>query len=193
IYGSRAGLGVILITTKRGAGAPSINVDASVGFDYMPELNPADAQEFARVHNKIADNSGIPHPFANPESLETTNYWRNTFKDPGVRQNYQISASGNREGLTVYGSLGYYKETSYMGPRGGEWDKITARFNADLKLNDKVKVGFTFAPRYEKYPHAPRNLTWNAHAMDPTVAPFKRQDSGYQMLPGDYDRTAFNP
>lgn len=193
IYGSRSGQGVILITTKRGKNQPAINVDASVGLDYMPYIDLADAEEYARVHNQIADNSGLPHPFSDPSSLESYDYWKSTFNSPGVRQNYQISASGNRDNLTFYGSLGFYKETSNLGRRGGEWNKITARFNADLKVNDVVKVGFTLAPRYEAYPHAPMNLTWNASAMDPTTAPFKTRDSVYQMLPGDYDQTAFNP
>ncbi|HEX8041162.1 MAG TPA: SusC/RagA family TonB-linked outer membrane protein [Chryseosolibacter sp.] len=193
IYGSRAGQGVILITTKRGKGETSVSVQSSLGFDYMPEVDLADASEYARVQNLIADHSGIPHPFSDPESLETTDYWKSTFKSPGVRQNYQISASGNKNGLTVYGSLGYYKETSYMGARGGEWNKLTGRLNADLEVSKRVKVGFAFAPRYEKYPHAPLNLTWNAYAMDPTTPPFKSEDSVYQMLPANYDRTAFNP
>lgn len=193
IYGSRAGQGVILITTKRGRGEPQINIESSVGLDYMPELNPAGAQEYARVQNQIATNSGIPLPFANPENLKSYDYWKSTFKSPGVRQNYQISASANKEGLTLYGSLGYYKETSNMGARGGEWNKLTARFNGDVKVSDKVKLGFTLAPRYEKYPYAPMNLTWNALAMDPTTAPFKSEDSVYQMLPVGYDKTAFNP
>lgn len=193
IYGSRAGQGVILITTKRGKGESQITIDSSVGLDYMPDLDPADAQEFARVQNQIATNSGMPLPFANPETLESYDYWKSTFKTPGVRQNYQVSASSNKEGLTLYGNVGYYKETSNMGERGGEWNKITARFNADLKVNDKIKLGFSLAPRYEKYPYAPKNLTWNALAMDPTTAPFKTADSINQVLPAGYDKTAFNP
>lgn len=193
IYGSRAGQGVILITTKKGKGEPSINVESSIGLDYMPSLNLAGASEYATVQNKIAANSGNPPPFVNPDNIQGTNYWKNTYKSPGVRQNYQISASAKKDGLTLYGSLGYYKETSNAGSRAGEWNKITARFNADMELNKKVKIGITLAPRYEKYPHAPVDVTWPAFAMDPTTAPYKTEDSVYQVLPANYDKTAFNP
>lgn len=193
IYGSRGGQGVILITTKRGKGKPTINFESSFGFDNVPNPGIADAAEYVRVMNKIATNSGVAPYFPNPESVQGTDYWDRTF-DQGVRQNYNISATGGKEGLSLYGSLGYYKQDSYNATdKGGNWEKVTARFNADLDLGKIFKMGLSFAPRYEKWLNSPNN-TWAAFSMDPTTAPLKTQEEVYASIPNGFmDFTAFNP
>ncbi|HEY0768741.1 MAG TPA: SusC/RagA family TonB-linked outer membrane protein, partial [Sphingobacteriaceae bacterium] len=192
IYGSRAGQGVILITTKRGKGKPSINVESSIGFDNLPDPKIADVGEYVRVMNTIATNSGVPLYFPNT-NIQGTNYWDRTF-DTGVRQNYNVSASGGKEGLSLYGNLGYYKQDSYNATdKGGNWEKITARFNADLNLSKVFKMGLSFAPRYEKWLNSPNN-TWNAFSMDPTTAPLKTEEDVYSSIPAGFmNFTAFNP
>lgn len=197
IYGARSGQGVILITTRRGKGAPSINVQSSFGITKVPDVKLADANEFARIYNKIADNSGAPQPFPDLSALNNTNYWDETFSQ-GSKQNHNISITGGKDGFSVFGSLGYYTEDSYAGKEGGQWRKVTGRLNADLDVSKYVKVGMNFAPRYENYPFAPKNLTWNAYAMDPTTKPFRTEEEVYASLPAftgifaDFP-TAFNP
>jgi TonB-linked SusC/RagA family outer membrane protein len=196
IYGARAGQGVILITTKRGKGKPVINVDAMAGIAQAPEVNLSGAEEYARVMNQIATNSTKPLPFASTTGLTSNDYWKQTFGN-GTKQDYNVSIRGGKDGLSLFGSVGYYKDVSYAGVRGGEWDKFTARLNADMKVNDWAKLGLSFAPRYEKYPYAPLNVTWNAMAMDPTVAPFRTEQDVLSSLPtltGTYAdfMTAFN-
>jgi TonB-dependent starch-binding outer membrane protein SusC len=197
IYGARSGQGVILITTRRGKGAPSINVQSAFGITKVPDVKLADANEFARVYNKIADNSGAPQPFPDVNALSNTNYWDETFSQ-GTRQNHNVSITGGRDGLSVFGSLGYYSEDSYAGKEGGQWRKVTGRLNADLEISKVFKAGLNFAPRYENYPFAPTNLTWNAFAMDPTTKPFRTEQevmAGLPALTGTFAdfMTAFNP
>ncbi|WP_431215393.1 TonB-dependent receptor plug domain-containing protein [Puia sp. P3] len=193
IYGARGGQGVILVTTKRGKGNASINVSASTGFNYLPKVNLAGAPEYAKTMNQIAQASSQPAPFANPDGLTTNNYWDKTF-DVGRTQNYMVSATGGRNGLSLYASLGYYREDSYNATaKGGNWQKYTARFNADMTLNNAVKFGVALAPRYETWLSSPNNI-YAAYSMDPTVAPFKTSDSVYRSIPGGFmDMTAFNP
>lgn len=197
IYGARSGQGVILITTKKGKGAPVINFQATYGVTKVPKVNIAGSQEYAGLMNKIAENSGAVLPFPDVNSLPNTNYWDQTF-DQGTRQNYNVSVTGGREGLSVFGSMGYYTETSYAGKRGGQWKKATARLNVDWDVNKLVKVGFNISPRYENYPFAPINLTWTAFAMDPTVSPLRTEAEVLGSLPpltGVFEdfMTAFNP
>lgn len=197
IYGARSGQGVILITTKKGRGAPVINFQASYGITKVPKVDVAGAQEYAGLMNKIAENSGAVLPFPDLGSLTNTDYWDQTF-DQGTRQQYNVSVTGGREGLSVFGSMGYYTETSYAGKRGGQWKKATARLNVDWDVNKVVKVGFNLAPRYENYPFAPLNLTWTAFAMDPTVSPLRTEEEVMSSLPpltGEFAdfMTAFNP
>jgi TonB-linked SusC/RagA family outer membrane protein len=197
IYGARSGQGVILITTRRGKGAPSINVQSSYGITKAPDVKLADGKEFARVYNKIADNSGVPQPFPDANAIANTNYWDETFSQ-GSRHNHNVSITGGRDGLSIFGSLGYYSEDSYAGKEGGQWRKVTGRLNADLEISKIFKAGLNFAPRYENYPYAPLNLTWNAFAMDPTTQPFRSEQDVHASLPAftgifaDFP-TAFNP
>ena len=197
IYGARSGQGVILITTKRGKGAPSINLQSSLGLTYSPKVKIADAREYAGVMNQIASNSGTPAPFPDASSLSNTNYWDQTFGQ-GTKQNHNLSITGGREGLSVFASIGYYGENSYAGKEAGEWKKITARLNVDWDVNKVIKTGMSFSPRYENYPFAPLNVTWPAFAMDPTVKPLRTEQEVMSSLPAftgvfaDFP-TAFNP
>ncbi len=193
IYGSRGGQGVILITTKRGKGKPSINVQSSFGFDYLPDPNIASADEYMRVMNTIAQNSGVPLYFPNTENIKGTDYWNRSF-DTGVTQNYNISATGSKEGLSFYGSLGYYKQDSYNATdKGGNWEKITARFNAEMDLSKIFKMGLSFSPRYEKSLSSPNNIQ-GAFVMDPTTPPLKTIEEVYASIPtGFMNFNAFNP
>jgi TonB-dependent starch-binding outer membrane protein SusC len=194
IYGSRAGQGVILITTKRGKGKPTINFESSFGLDYVPEVKLADASEFVRIMNTVAANSGAAPYFPDPANVTNTDYWNSTF-DAGLRQNYNLSVTGGKEGLSIYGNIGYYKQNSYYATdKGGDWSKITGRLNADLTLSKIFKVGISFAPRFEQWLNADGSNLYRAYAMDPTTLPFKTQDSVYRAIPNGFmDMTAFNP
>lgn len=193
IYGSRAGQGVILISTKRGKGKPVINLQSSLSYDHLPNPKVADAAEYMRVMNTIATNSKTPLYFPNPSSIQGTDYWDRTF-DTGVTQNYIMSATGGKEGVSLYGSLGYYKQDSYNATdNGGNWKKITARFNADLDLSKVFKIGLNFAPRFEKWLSSPSNI-YGAFSMDPTTAPNKTESEVYAAIPNGFmNFTAFNP
>ncbi len=197
IYGARSGQGVILITTKKGRGKPVINFQSSVGITKSRTVKVADAQEFAAFMNKIADNAGQVKPFGRPDTLKNTDYLDATLQD-GMRQNYNLSISGGREGITLFGSIGYYEEKSVYGKQGGHWKKITGRLNADMDLGKFIKVGMNLAPRYEVYPYAPLDLTFNAFSMDPTMKPFRTEQELFASIPpltgplADL-MTAFNP
>lgn len=194
IYGARGGQGVIVVTTKRGKGSPSFNITGTYGINKLPRLKLADATEYANVMNQEAKASGqTTMPFPDLSKLSNYDYWKNTFDD-GHTQNYMISTTGGRNGLSLYGSFGYYREDSYNATsNGGNWQKYTARLNADMEVNKAIKMGFSLAPRYETWLSSPNN-TYAAYAMDPTTAPFKTQDSVRKALPaGLMDMTAFNP
>lgn len=194
IYGARGGQGVILVTTKRGSGKPAITVTATTGLNYLPKIKLAGAPEYVRIMNQEASNSGAATlPFPNPGQVQGTDYWDQTF-DVGRTQNYMVSATGGKNGVSLYGSLGYYREDSYNATaKGGNWQKFTARFNGDVDISKNVKWGISLAPRYETWIGSPNNL-YGAYSMDPTTAPFKSVDSVYKAIPNGFmDMTAFNP
>jgi TonB-dependent starch-binding outer membrane protein SusC len=193
IYGSRAGQGVILITTKRGKGKPRINFEASTGIDQVPKVKLADASEYVRIMNQIAANSGAAPYFPNPSNVTNNDYWNSTF-DNGLRQNYNLSITGGKEGLSLYGSIGYYDQDSYYATKnGGNWSKITARFNADMTISKVFKIGLNISPSYQKWLNT-QSMYKTAYTMDPTTEPFKSEDSVLKSIPAGYmNMTAFNP
>lgn len=195
IYGARGGQGVIVVTTKRGRGKATINVAGSYGINKLPNLKLANASEYARIMNQEAQASGSTLPFPDLSKVQNTDYWKNTFDD-GRTQNYIVSVSGGKNGTSLYGSLGYYREDSYNATsQGGNWQKYTARFNADMEVSKAVKFGFNLAPRYETWLNSP-NVTYYAYAMDPTTAPFKSSDSVYRAIAAAGSKmnfSAFNP
>lgn len=193
IYGARSGQGVIVITTKRGKGKPVIHLTASNGLSYLPDVDLASASEYAKIMNREAEASSAPLPFPSPNQLTGTDYGALAF-DAGHVQNYVISANGSTDKLSLYGSLGYYKNESYNATdRGGHWRKITAHFKGTMDISKIFKMGLTLAPRYESWLTSP-NTTYAAYAMDPTTAPYKTEDSVYRAIPeGFMDMTAFNP
>ncbi|MBX6360592.1 MAG: SusC/RagA family TonB-linked outer membrane protein [Acidobacterium ailaaui] len=193
IYGARSGQGVILITTKKGKGKPVIHLTATNGLNYLPNIKVANASEYARVMNEVAQNSGAQLPFPNPSLIQGQDYWKMAF-DAGYIQNYVISASGGEKGLSFYSSLGYYRDDSYNATnKGGHWQKITGQFNGSMELGKTFEIGLTLSPRYESWLNSP-NTTYSAYAMDPTVAPYKTVDSVYKSIPAGFmDMTAFNP
>ena len=193
IYGARSGQGVIVVTTKKGSGKAVVHLTATNGMSYLPDIHLAGAKEYARTMNQEAEASAAPAPFADPSQLKGTDYWGMAF-DPGYTQNYVISASGSTDKLSLYGSLGYYKEDSYNETdKGGYWRKITGHFKGDLDISKVFKMGMTLAPRYETWLSSPQTI-YAAYAMDPTTAPYKSEDSVYRAIPEDFmDMTAFNP
>jgi TonB-linked SusC/RagA family outer membrane protein len=192
IYGARGGAGVILITTKKGSGKPAINVAATAGMNYLRKPKLAGAPEYTRVMNQIARNSGQIIPFPDSAGIAGTDYWDQAF-DAGRTQNYLLSATGGKNGFSFYGSLGYYRSDSYNATnKGGNWQKFTSRFNADVDISKVFKMGLSLAPRYETSLNSPGTI-FGAYSMDPTTAPFKTVDSLYRSLPGGFDMTAFNP
>lgn len=65
--------------------------------------------------------------------------WDDELLRVGLRQEYNVSASGASGGSDYYLSLGYTKEKSYL--KYSEYDRFTGRTNVNTKVTDWLKVG----------------------------------------------------
>ncbi len=76
IYGLEAANGVIIITTKKGKGAPKVRYDAYVGFSTPTNVFPvmANATQYATMVNFVNAASAISL-FSNPASFGTGTNW----------------------------------------------------------------------------------------------------------------------
>ncbi|WP_025763434.1 SusC/RagA family TonB-linked outer membrane protein [Dyadobacter tibetensis] len=93
IYGSRAGNGVILITTKRGkAGKPQISYDINMGLS-QPTRTPkmANAYEYSIIRNElqIYDNLPVDQWKAAYDAFQGSGVYQRTDKDAQLVANYK--------------------------------------------------------------------------------------------------------
>lgn len=149
IYGSRAGNGVVMVTTKKGkTGAPKFQVNSYLGRQevskYVKVLNKEQYIEYLKdAFNN--DNRAYPAILDYPDSLANTDWQREIFKG-ALNYNVEINASGGNDKAKYFVS-GYFtnqdgilKGTGYK--RGG------FRTNLELNLKPWLKMGVNLAPSY---------------------------------------------
>ncbi|MEB0250090.1 TonB-dependent receptor plug domain-containing protein, partial [Mucilaginibacter sp. 5B2] len=150
IYGSRGGSGVLLITTKRGKEKTQINFNGTTGMSQWVNPNLAGTDEFVNHYRQIYTTNNQTLPANGAVTGTNTDWWKASTRN-AYTQNYNISASGSKNGLTFYGSAGYFNQTTnFRAQRNtGDYRKITTRFNVDYQISKAVKIGVSLAPRME--------------------------------------------
>jgi TonB-dependent SusC/RagA subfamily outer membrane receptor len=124
IYGSRAGNGVVFITTKKGkVGKPRVSYDAWVGvtspyrlpkmldaFQYTDYKNESVANANAIRAGSVVQSAGVPVQFKltnGPDgSPINTNWFDYVYRD-GVAYSQNLNVSGASDATNYYGSFGY--------------------------------------------------------------------------------------
>lgn len=145
IYGSRAGNGVIIITTKSGKKNQPMKVDYSgyVGFDQIEKgvYDVMDAREYGKYITMAYNNSNMNVPagydpnspkYINPNSVNT-NWQEEAFKT-GIRQNHNINLSGGGEFNTYNVALDYFSQKGTIEGAGPNFDRYTARFKNTMDI-----------------------------------------------------------
>ena len=180
IYGSRAGNGVILVTTKRGeTGKPLINFSVNSGFQSntrMPSF--VNAGEYAQSFNDAMVNSGNPAPFSDfqiraykyvsgDKSVKFTDAeqaqfesekadfvntdWLNViFKPAAPIQQYNLSSSGGNDNIKYFISLGYLNQQSILRSNDDNFKKYSFRSNIDAKITKDLSISLDLAGRLEE-------------------------------------------
>jgi TonB-linked SusC/RagA family outer membrane protein len=151
IYGSRAGNGVIIVTTKRGkAGKTRFNLDATSGFEsVMHKYELMNVPQFVEMAKEGLTYQGRPVPdFLNqPERWANTN-WQDVIFRNAPYQNYQLSASGGSEKVQFAISGGYINQQGTL--KNTFMKRYNIRAALDASLTDKLKVGFNIQPSFSQ-------------------------------------------
>lgn len=147
IYGSRGANGVVLVTTKSGAGAnpgkPQINLNVYSGLQLVPE-SPAmlSQEEQIAFTNESARFRSAAEPFPNDPSTYPNNDWYDLLMDRAPMYNADLSIAGSSES----GKVKYYNSVNYFNQKGivitSGIEKYIFRSNLDLELTDKISTGF---------------------------------------------------
>lgn len=133
LYGSRAGSGVIIVTTKTGkAGEAKIEFSSTVGFN-----SPSTG------HFKLMNSQQLydyQKTFSNPDPsvLKNDTNWWDLATQNGMTQNYTLSASGGTEKTRYYIAGNFYREQGTV--INNDKNAYNLRANLNSQLTKKLKL-----------------------------------------------------
>lgn len=151
IYGARAGNGVVIITTKRGANERmriSYETYTSVNALDQSRYNQLTGPEWADLYNRTQLAEGFTDYTGQPfiqrilagENIPTYD-WLGELTRNGQIQSHNLSFVGGSERSNYFSSLSYFDQTGTV--IGSDFDRFTLRFNSDHRVGKKFKIGNT--------------------------------------------------
>ena len=195
VYGSRAANGVILVTTKSGKnGQAKFTARAKFGAQQLINDNnyrPLTAQELLDYRRVCAVNAGYnpddpTSDYYYPQSLlqNGTTDWYKELTKVGTLQEYEINATGGTDRASYYSSVAYHKNEGVY--YGSDYQRLTARVNADLKLTNTLKSGAKVNLSYANSNSLPMG---NLYYTNPQIAmfnilpwtPARNEDGSYNV------------
>jgi len=162
IYGSRAGNGVIIVTTKRGRdGTPTFFANATYGIQKIQKkIGLLNGPEYVEVAKEalIFNNSPIPDIFNDPSRWVETD-WQDEIFQTAPYQNYQIGANGGSNRLKYAISGGYVDQQGIL--KNTYMNRFNLKVNLDAQLSNMVSLGVSVLPSYtrsrKEYPEGANN------------------------------------
>ena len=146
IYGSRAANGVVLITTKKGKKGDPVFEFNTVYAQQTPAkklryLNAAQHRDFI---NKVADNSGLPHPAQNDSPTDPTvnTDWQDAWIQSAPMYSANLGLSGGSEYTTYNTSIGYLDQKGLTAFSG--FKRYDFRINSSFK-KDRLTINESFS------------------------------------------------
>ena len=150
IYGSRAGNGVVMITTKRGQqGAPKVSLSVQGGVSqpqrYIDVLN---AEEFAQMIKDARANTGMAllAILDEPSKWTPTDWQRDVFFRTAGFQRYNVSVRGATEKVRYAISAQYQNQDGIVQNSFNKRVGITA--NVEIDINKYITAGVNLSPTY---------------------------------------------
>jgi len=159
LYGSRAANGVMLITTKHAkAGDAKIEFSSHYGVQKIPGNKVPkmmNAREFAQfmkerwedqVKYGTNPNLKLDPMYEDPAQYGEGTNWFDLVTHAAPIQDYNLTISSAREKSSSTVMAGYQEQQGVIINSGTKL--FSLRFNQDLTLGDKLKIGFNIAPSY---------------------------------------------
>lgn len=158
IYGSRAGNGVIVITSKKGKLGESgkVTIRASVGWSAPVEsgIEMMNSQQYLKFRDDMTEAFGSPKLDGIQRDLITkygidTDWRDEMIKSNALTYSFEAAVRGGSEKSNYFLSLGHYDQDGLIAKSGLRRETLRASFNADVK--PWLRVGFSGNLAYEKY------------------------------------------
>lgn len=173
IYGSRAGNGVVIITTKKGRiGEPVISVNGKYGLQQMPKKwDVMGAPQYLKTVQEQYTNSGVSLPTGVAAQLANNTIntdWQKASYRTGAYQDYNAAVSGGSQNASYYMAGGYYSNEGAV---------VANKFDrASFRINSEVKKGIiTFGENVmlsssnNDYPGGGVNVFYNSTQFSPII------------------------
>lgn len=165
IYGSRAGNGVILVTTKRGAsGKTSVKLNSTVtGQAYTNFTETVNAGQYATLIREAQLNSGIPEAQVKYSEEDIAKYFAGT--DPqfpntdwmdvimrkwAPQHQHNVSISGGNEKAKYYTFLGYLNQDGMFRGDNTGYERYNVRSNMDVFFTKDLTMSLDLSAIKEK-------------------------------------------
>ncbi|RCH55431.1 SusC/RagA family TonB-linked outer membrane protein [Mucilaginibacter hurinus] len=185
IYGVRAANGVLLVTTRKGKGKPSINYSGYAGWQtvtHQPKL--ASGTEYATLINELNRVSAptAPLTFADPASFGRGTEWMNVVLRSAFTTKHDVTVSGSSDKSSYSFSGGYFKQEGVV--RGNDYDRITAHLQQDVQATNFLKLGYNVVLQGSKSKDVPGDMIYKAFTAAPIVPVY--YDDGSYGDPNDF-------
>ena len=152
LYGSRAAFGVVLITTKGAkSGKTSVNVDAFVGVQSVPEKGRPemmDGTEWAQFRKENYEDLGlsVPDIYQNPSQYGKGYDWYDAMLRNAMIQDYNVTIKGGTDNFTTSVMLGYFDQDGVM--QNSDYKRFSGRANAMYKISPTLTARVSIAPTF---------------------------------------------
>lgn len=185
IYGSRAGNGVIIVTTKRGkSGAPVVKYSGTASVqhtaesydimnarDFMIQSNRYAKEEWLRS-NGMAPYGNTPESGVNPfqprytdaqiSNPENDTNWFDEITRSGFQTQHNISISGGTESTQYLISGNIFNQKGII--KKNDITRYTGRLNLDQQLSRYFKTGVNFTLSRNDYDNVPLGVGQDGNA-----------------------------
>ena len=181
IYGSRAGNGVIIITTKSGkSGKMQIHLNTYTGFKTPTStVKMADAKTYAAFTNAARAYDNVDPAF-DLDTISNTTNWFDEVTHKGLIQNYDLNVSGGSEKVTYYFGGSLFKDQGII--PGEDYTRAAFRINNTYQLAPFLKLGNNLNISVYNSNNKPTEFD-DAYRMAPTVpVRFENGSYGYTSL-----------
>jgi TonB-linked SusC/RagA family outer membrane protein len=183
IYGSRGSNGVVLITTKRGAGGNKFrfNISAYSGSQTAERtLDLLNATDYVQLMNEGRTNQGLAPLFAaGTDSISTD--WQNAVLRSAPMSDVQLSVSGGTDRLRMFLSGSNMAQNGIV--IGSQYGRQALRVNLDAQATSKLTLQSSVGLTRESNDRIPGDLNTdgvvtNALALQP-FSPVRGTSFGY--------------
>ncbi len=183
IYGSRAGNGVVIVTTKKGArGAAKFSYNTTVGMQEISKrVDVLNSEEWLGLVKEAYSNDKkqLPEFYSKESSAYANTNWQDEIYRTSFYQNHQIAISGGNEKIKYYLAGNVLDNdgiliTTYQ-------KNYSLNGNFEMELNPKLKAGLTF------------NVSHIKERVNKSVSGFGHTGGGYGISGGIVQQALFMP